>query len=56
MFIAFQLCFRICHQEGPRLELHGTHIFLVCADDVNTLGGNTKTINTDTGTLKPRKS
>jgi len=31
-------CFRICHQEGPRIsrgwELNGTHL-LVSADDVN---------------------
>jgi hypothetical protein len=38
---AFQLCVRICHQEGPKnrqgLEFSGTHQFLVNANDANLL-------------------
>jgi hypothetical protein len=43
-FIAtiFQLCFRICHQEGPGkqvvLQLSGTHHQLVYADDLKKKG------------------
>jgi len=57
MFVAivFQLCFRICHQEGPRsqkrLELNGTHQLLVYAGDVNTLGETINTIKKRIGTL-----
>jgi hypothetical protein len=46
--IAFQLCFRICHQEGlrklGRIGIDRTHQLLLCADDVSTLGGNINTI------------
>jgi hypothetical protein len=42
--IALQLCFGICHQEGPReqegLKLTGTHQLLAYADDINILGEN----------------
>jgi hypothetical protein len=45
--IAFQLCFRICHCEGPRsdqvLELSETHQLLVYVDEINLLGGNINT-------------
>jgi hypothetical protein len=41
---ALQLCFRICHYEGPRKpggsENKWTHQQLVYADDVNLLGDN----------------
>jgi hypothetical protein len=51
----FQLCFRICNQEGPRksgrLELIGTHQLLVYADDVNVLGKNTNAIRKNTEAL-----
>jgi hypothetical protein len=39
--ISFQLCFRICHQVGPRkqgLELNGTQKLVVYADYINILG------------------
>jgi hypothetical protein len=45
---AFQLCFRICYQEGPKnlegLELNGTNQLLVSADSVNILAENINTI------------
>jgi hypothetical protein len=44
--IAFQPWFRICHQEG--LKLNGTHHFLVYAGDVCILGENRSTIKKKT--------
>jgi hypothetical protein len=45
---AFQLCFTICHQEGPRkqegLELNVSHDFLVYAEDDNKLAENINTV------------
>jgi hypothetical protein len=43
---AFQLCFRIFHQEGNQvgLKLNGTDQLLVYADDVNTTKKNTEAI------------
>jgi len=39
MTIAFHLCSRICHQEGPRKwGLDGTYQLLIYADDVSMLG------------------
>jgi hypothetical protein len=53
--IAFQFCFRICHQEIQEnevgLELNETHQILVYADDVNLLGGSINTIKGNTETL-----
>jgi hypothetical protein len=55
MAIAFQLCFRMCHWEGPGnqvgLKLNGTHQLLVHADDVNLLEDNIDTINKNTEAL-----
>jgi len=46
--IAFQLCFRIRHEEGlgkqGRLEIRWYTSALVYADDVNILGGSVHTI------------
>jgi hypothetical protein len=47
--IVFQFCFRICHQKG--VELNRTHQHLVCAGDVNTLGGNINSIKKNTEAL-----
>jgi hypothetical protein len=50
---AFQLCLRICHQEGPRksgMDLNGTHQLLIYAN-VNMLDKNTNTIRKDTEAL-----
>jgi hypothetical protein len=42
--VAFQVCFRMCHLEGPRKPGDGnwmvTHKLLVCADDVNFISTN----------------
>jgi hypothetical protein len=49
---AFQLCFRIWHQEGPRksgrAEKNGAHQFLVHDNDVNILGENTSIVKKNT--------
>jgi len=37
-FFAFQLCFRICHQEG--LKSDGMHQLLIYADDDSIVGEN----------------
>jgi len=42
LFIAF-VCRRV-HINQDGLKLNGTHQLLVCADDVNILGGNVRTI------------
>ena len=40
--IVFQLCFRICHYDG--LKVNGTYQLSVCADDPNILGRSVYTI------------
>jgi hypothetical protein len=43
---AFELCFKICHQESPRKsERTEIHELLAFADDVNMLDKNINTIN-----------
>jgi hypothetical protein len=53
--IAFQFCFRICHQEVQEneigMELNGTHQLLVYADDINLLGDSVNTIKENSKTL-----
>ena len=55
MAIAFQICFSLCHQEGSgkpgQLTVNGTH-FLVCAVDVNILGGSVDTVKKNTFALE----
>jgi hypothetical protein len=45
----FQLCFKICHQEG--LELNGTHKLLFFADNANTLCEDIIAIKKNAGAL-----
>jgi hypothetical protein len=52
--IAFQFCFRICHQESQNqvgLDLNGTRQLLVYADDINLLGDSVNTIKENSETL-----
>jgi hypothetical protein len=57
----FQLCFRICHQEGSvnqdGFNLNGTHKLLVYADEVDILGRSVQTIkkNTDAVVIASKK-
>ena len=52
--IAFQLCFRVCHQEGQAnqdgLKLNGSHQLLVYADG-NILGRSVHAIKKNTEAL-----
>jgi hypothetical protein len=52
---AFQLCFRICHQESSGkpggTENNGTHQLLIYADNANLLTANTDTIKKNTEPL-----
>jgi hypothetical protein len=47
--LSYQLCFRICYQEGPRKSgrngnlIYGTHLLLVCADNVKIVDENINT-------------
>jgi hypothetical protein len=51
----FQLCFRICHQEGSwkseGLEFNGTRQLLTYADNTNILGENIDITKKDKETL-----
>jgi hypothetical protein len=53
--IAVQFCLRICHQDSLRkqvgLELSGTHLLLVYADDINLFGDSINSIKENTETL-----
>jgi sorting nexin-29 len=49
--IAFQLCFGICHQEGPREPGRTEHQLLAYADDVNIVGEKIDNIQKNTKAL-----
>jgi hypothetical protein len=51
MTIAFQLCFEICHQEGPRETERTETEWDTYADDNSILGENIDTIQKNTGAL-----
>jgi hypothetical protein len=51
--IAFQLCIRICLQEG--FDLKGTHQLLVYGDSVNVLGEDISMIKNTETVLRPSR-
>jgi hypothetical protein len=48
---AFECAIKRVQVNQDGLKLNGAHQSLVCADDVNILGGNAQTINKNTETL-----